>query len=239
MVRIARLTACCLAAAGCAGMPILVPTGESRVDQDTAVMSERGIELTVNTQAWTGQPEVARALTPIEVRVENRSEQPLRVRYQNFTLITDGGARYGAMPPLQIDRTISEVKRYGYDSPFTRPGFHHRGFRVAPYYGYLYPELTVYQGRFYYDPFYFNRYETVWKEIQLPTGDMIRRALPEGVLEPGGELQGMLFFERLERGVERATLTADFVSSADGDLVAQVSIPMAMEGSGGQRNDTY
>ncbi|QDG49522.1 hypothetical protein FIV42_01850 [Persicimonas caeni] len=45
---------------------------------------------------------------------------------------------------------------------------------------------------------YYSRYYPLYAEYQLPTGEMLVRALPEGVIDPGGRITGFVYFEDLE-----------------------------------------
>jgi hypothetical protein len=37
-----------------------------------------------------------------------------------------------------------------------------------------------------------------WAEIELPTAEMRRRVIPEGVIESGWDLEGWMFFEKVD-----------------------------------------
>jgi hypothetical protein len=78
------------------------------------------------------------------------------------------------------------------------------GFYVAPYLRRHYPFFTPFNGPFLHDPFYYDSFHPAMKRVSLPTGDMVQKALPEGVLEPGGRITGFLYLE-----------TADFDPTAE------------------------
>lgn len=78
------------------------------------------------------------------------------------------------------------------------------GFRYAPYLSPYFIGAPIYGGRFATNPLYWDRYEPVMKTVSLPTVDMLRKALPEGVLEPGGRLDGFVYFEGVGAEVDGA-----------------------------------
>lgn len=58
-----------------------------------------------------------------------------------------------------------------------------------------------------------------------PREDMVRNALAEGVLHPGGRASGFLYFERAEPQADRLRLLADFEDAASGWRVVRLGIP--------------
>jgi hypothetical protein len=69
---------------------------------------------------------------------------------------------------------------------------------VAPHLRSLYPTIPVHDGPFSYDQTYSQRLSNYWQHSKLPNLEMIQRALPEGVLYPGGWLAGWLYFQKFE-----------------------------------------
>ena len=64
---------------------------------------------------------------------------------------------------------------------------------------------------------------------RLPTTDMRREALPEGVLEPHGEVSGFVYFERLPPDEGRVELRAQF-PQAEGESTRRMEIPFRVTG---------
>ncbi|HLL82252.1 MAG TPA: hypothetical protein VK420_06360, partial [Longimicrobium sp.] len=96
-----------LALSGCATVGIQPAPDATMVAGDTnaafAVASD--VRVTVRTDAWQGGPaDLERVLTPLEVTIENNSGQPVRVRYQDFGLVGEGGFRYAAIPPFATEQ---------------------------------------------------------------------------------------------------------------------------------------
>ena len=75
------------------------------------------------------------------------------------------------------------------------------------------------------NPLYWERFVPVMRTVDLPTFDMLRKALPEGVLEPGGRLSGFVYFEDVGPGVERVELRADFENADTGERIVRLGIP--------------
>lgn len=190
--------------------------------EGAAVDTSAGFSVIAQSNEWPGEPDITTEVTPIRVSIENSSNHPIRVRYSDFALVDPNGARYAAIPPLQIDEDV--------ETPVTieNPYFLYDNFRVAPYYSRWYPYLTPYDA-FYYDPFYYDRYSTVWIETQLPTPEMLAWALPEGVVLPGGSVTGYLYFEDVDDDWPQVTFTGDLVDADSGETIGDVSIPFTVE----------
>jgi len=63
----------------------------------------------------------------------------------------------------------------------------------------------------------------------LPTREMRRRALFEGVLEDQGVTSGYLYFSRRARAGDTVVFRADLADAQDGETVASVDIPFVVE----------
>src|SRR5262249_40500743 len=153
-----------------------------------------GVTVEAHADAWQWVPKDLDAkVTPLLVTLENKSDRPILVRYNRFHLTTGAGRQYSAMPPYDINGTVSET--------YTVRNAHYpyAAFAIAPYLSRWYPAMRRYSGAFLYDPIYYDPYLTRFREIQLPTADMVQRSLPEGVLEPGGRLTGFVYFERVDK----------------------------------------
>ena len=74
------------------------------------VASAEGVQVTVNSQRWKGQPgDLDSIVTPLHVVVENGSQVPIRIRYRDFTLTNSQGLQSAAIPPFAIQRPGSRV----------------------------------------------------------------------------------------------------------------------------------
>jgi hypothetical protein len=179
---------------GCASQPTLRPAPEAKLVQGSskaAVATAEGVRMEARVDAWRWSPtNLDRQLTPILVRIENNSERPLRVRFEEFQLVTPGGMAYAALPPFDIRGEVTQrVGTYAYSAP---------GFYLAPHLGPYYSGFGLYGRPFGHYPSYYTSYYPVYGRYELPTRDMLVRALPEGVLEAGGRITGFLYFANLK-----------------------------------------
>jgi hypothetical protein len=173
---------------------------------------------------WPGPNPIEQQVTPIRVSIENNNERPLRVRFSEFSLISPGNELYSALPLYRIEGTVSE-----YLAPVGRPGFRYHGFHVAPHMARAYPTIPPYTGRFSYDPMYQHYSNTYWRDVQLPTSEMWASALPEGVLDSGGDLSGWIYFEKVDEDMEGFTFRADLVDADSGRIFGEIRIPFVVE----------
>ena len=209
-------------ATACGGYPELVPGpgAQPAPDMRGGAMAEyAGVRMSAAGDRWTGFPRrISGEVTPILVRLENNGTKPLAIRYQLFEFVHPDAKKFEAIPPFDIDETVEEPVDIGY--PASR-------FYVAPYL------RGWYRYDPYWDPFYFDRSwygtrYTVWQRIELPSADMIRMALPEGVLEPGGVVEGFVYFEHLRHDDEQATLSLNLVTPG-GENFGRIQIPFTVE----------
>lgn len=224
--------------AACASRPELVPAPEAETvsPQGTiARTSAAGVTLTVDPDAWRGDVPIENAVTPMHVKIGNRSDNKLRIRYSDFAMVAENGDRYAALPPYDIRGTVADASPARRYSPVDRLGFTYDGFHVAPLYRFMYPSLSVWEAhRFYFDPLYYEHYYPYWgrARTELPTAEMLRFALPEGVLDEGGVLAGFLYFERIDPGSGSTppglTFQADIVDIVSGEMIATLEIPFVI-----------
>lgn len=209
-------------AAGCARALVPAP-GAMLVEgiRRGATAEEAGVRVTVRSQAWRGHPPDLRGVvTPLLVTIDNGGQRPLLVRYQQFTLEAPDGRTFVALPPFDIAGTVSEPVGYA-AVPLDR-------FWVAPHLRWYYPWAPVFDGPFFHDTWYYSRYRPVFHRIALPTGDMVQKALPEGVVDPGGRVSGFLYHEDV-RGVDGADFVARLVDAGTGEPLGTVRIPFVLD----------
>lgn len=182
-----------------------------------AVASSAGVEIEARAGAWRGVPQtLEQEVTPLLVTITNNSDQPMLIRYSAFRLSGVNGKQFGAMPPFDIDEEVTET--------ITVDAFPYTGFTVAPYLRRYYPRLTA-ADAFLLDRAFYSRMVPVFRTIRLPTGDMVQKALPEGVLAPGSRVAGFLYFEDLDDDVANVTFTADLLNASTQASFGNISIP--------------
>lgn len=198
--------------------------------EDAARTKAEGLQLTAQVDAWPGYDEVRSQVTPVRVILENRSGQPVVVKYKNFALKAESGETFAALPPFQIEGEIA-VAAGSYGRQAIAPLWSARGYEVAAPYGYVYgASVPVSSAPFVYDYDYYDAYYPTWVELDLPTMDMVARAIPEGTLQPGGTLDGFLYFQRVEAGeAERVQLSARLVRPEDEHVVTTLQVPFRVE----------
>jgi hypothetical protein len=186
--------------------------GSARVPgmKEGVLVDDGPIRVVLQTSHWPGPTPIQQLVTPVRVLIENNSCDPVQVQYANFALRTAGGEILNAIPPFRVTGTVEESLS-GVPAVVT-PAFTWSGFQVAPYYGSLYPSLQPWGGGFAWDPLYYRTYGAYWVDIPLPSPDMLAGALPEGVIEPGGHVDGWLYFPGLDRDLETVTLQASLTS---------------------------
>jgi len=209
-----------LGLAGCASRQ-LVPAPEAQLmpgSQDTAVAESDGVRTTVQSQAWSGSPaSLPQQITPLQVTLVNHSDRAVRITYDDFTLTGSSGFTYNALPPYKITGSVRE--------PVMVPRFSFSGFYVAPFYRPFYPGVPVWAASpWRYNSYYYNRVWADWP-VQLPTRDMREKAIPAGVLQPGGRVSGFLYFPKLPRETTTVTFKQSLVDSSTQKTIAEVEVP--------------
>lgn len=232
----ARIAACSILlmaglVAGCATTTDLEPApGANEVAdlEDAAVSRVNGVQVLAQADTWPGTAPISQEVTPVRVVIENNSSQPLRIRYNDFALVSADGQRFAALPLYGIEGTVEEPVTAEAYTPVTNPVFTYTDFTVAPYYSTIYPGITPFAGAFAFDPFYYDTYVTYWRDRSLPTTEMFTRALPEGVVMPNGRVDGWLYFEEVG-DARRVTFRADLTEATRGRSFGEIRIPFMVE----------
>jgi hypothetical protein len=179
-----------------------------------------GVRITARAQAWQWDPtDLNTKVTPLLLQLENNGTHPLLVRYNGIALVDSMGHRFNVMPPYDIDGTVAETYRV------SNPYYGFNRFYVAPYLTRWYPRFSPYGGAFAFNSAYYSPYLTQYRSVQLPTVDMVQRALPEGVLQPGGTAMGFVYFERLDRDARTLTLNVELTDAQTGASIGTARIP--------------
>lgn len=193
--------------------------------EDAARTSVDGVNILTQTDEWTGAQPIHDEVTPIRMRIENNSGQPITVQYDKFALVDPTGERYSALPPFRIEGTVDEPVMATTYTPISEPAFVYDRFEVAPVYSSIYPGLTPFADPFYYDRTYYDDTFTYWGEVALPTDEMLVQALPEGVVNDGGYVEGWVYFQRVPTDISTVTLRADVVNPRTNDEIGEIEIP--------------
>jgi len=214
-----------LLSGGCATETRLEPAPSAALQggDDWIEVRYGGVLVRANPDAWTGFPEIVEKVTPMKVEIFNDHGGPIRILYNNFSMVSETGRRYSALPPYEIEGSIA---RYEFVNP--THGLERRELSVSPHQRLYYPELPGGMGWGYGDPCYYSCYGRIWRELELPTEKMVNKALPEGELGDGGTVSGFLYMERVE-SAERVEFRADLVDADDGYIFGTVSLPFVVQ----------
>jgi len=221
---------CFLLFLSCATTMKIVPgpgAHSSVILEGMAFAETSGVSIMLETQAWTGKPDILDKITPIRITLQNKSRDLLLIRYNVFHLegLTSGD-NYAALPPYEIRGTLDDpwiILPYPLPLPSAVVC---QKFSVAPYCSRMYPAFPAYQDSFTVDSLYYSRYYTVWAKIELPTEEMLIKVLPDGVVEQGGYVSGFLYFEKIDRNEEELLFTADLIDALKGRLLGTITIPL-------------
>jgi hypothetical protein len=224
--RIIGVLAILAIAVGACGHGTLVPASSAQVvpNAPTAAFSEvEGVRCSANVGAWRGRDdEIPGFVVPVKVRIKNGSGRPIRVLYEDFVLTGKKGRSYRPIPVLPMDADAR--KRIPKLNPIYPPS----KFFVAPGFHDVYPKLDPWSALLQRDEELHERLFRRWGK-RAPTLDVLRMALPEGVLDDDGMLTGYLFFESPLERESRVTFEATFEGGDGGNTVASIEIPFRVE----------
>jgi hypothetical protein len=208
------------------GHRTLVPASAASVvpNAPTAAYSEvDGVRCSANAGAWNERTgEIPSFVFPVKVRIKNDSGRPIRVRYEDFVLVGKKGQSYRPVPVLPIDP--DERRRM----PKLNPMYASSKFFVAPGFHDVYATLEPWTAPLQRDKSLYDRLFRRWGKKPLPL-DVLRVALPEGVLDDGGILTGYLFFESPLDEEKRVTFEAIFDGQDGRATIASIEIPFKIE----------
>jgi hypothetical protein len=177
-----------------------------------------GVHVTAVADNWAGWPTELTEVIPLLVTIENNGTVPLRLRYREFRLSAPDDIR-PAMPPLEINER--ETVAVGTFGPGVGYGFY--GAMYGGYYG------APFRGAYYPDPWFYSSYYPLYYDVQLPTQDMVTKALPERVLEPADVVRGFLYFEDGDPAGDAATLEVDLIDATSGAKLDTIRIPLEID----------
>ena len=207
------------------------PSAESAKGKpQSAIATEADIQVVAAAPEWPGHYAIGSEVTPMRLVISNRGEQPISVRYSKIRLIDPSGTSYGALPLYQIKGEVETTVEFRNSRPIYEPGFRGQRFRPAPYYSMVYPHYPVYSGPFYNDHGYYDAYDSYFVGVELPTDRMREEALPEGVLEPGGRVEGWVYFEKVPEELPRVVLRTDLENARTGRTFGELRVPFVVSG---------
>ncbi len=227
-----------LLTAGCLTETKLQPLPSARtVTEDAALAEAEGIRLVADGDAWRGTPNyLGRYLTPVRVQVENQGERPLRIAPEDFALVGSSRFRYAALPLFELHKAGEDTATGGSGTEGEEAAEEARvraqGHSTTNTLGWGGPGRPGPWGwSGYYDPFWDPFYgpDTRRQPERLPTRDMVKQALPQGTLEPGGSISGFLYFHDVSTREGSVTLEARLVDARTGEQFGTLTIPFSVE----------
>jgi hypothetical protein len=222
-VRLLALPCLALVCAGC-GHAKLVPAPSAKLVPDASdgatVSAAGGVRCFAEVDAWPDRPELPGFVTPVKIRVVNMSGKAIRLLFEGFVLTGKGGREYHPIPVVPIDPVASSAQ--------VSPAYDSWNFFVAPLIQGSYPTLQPWPRPLIRDQSFYERQYRRWGRKRPPM-EVIRMALPEGVLQDGGVVTGFLFFESPLRREKRVVFEAEFVESDEPETVASIKIPFRIE----------
>lgn len=183
-----------------------------------AMARQSGVQVTAQATPWPGEDRIERKVTPLRIVVQNEASTPIAIRYQDFRILAPDGTEYRVIPPRKTRGTVARDGRAG------EPELGYPSFRSEPHYGSIYRDIDPFRP---YDPdvSHHERHPAYFDAVSLPTQEMLDKALPEGVVEPGGHLDGYLYFERVNRRDRTVTLRVDLTDARSGKAFTRVELP--------------
>lgn len=188
-----------------------------------------GVEIRTAAPEWPGPRDITTEVTPVRMTIDNGSDVPLRFRYSEIALVAPGGEEFEAIPPYYVEGTVADEVTAEITTPVSSPAFIYDGFLLAPYYSVAYPGLVVYTDPFAFDPLYYDQHFTYWEQFTLPTETMLQFAIPEGVIQPGGSIEGWIYFEHVDDDLAMVTLEAELVNAETEQTFGEIEVPYRVE----------
>jgi hypothetical protein len=206
----------------CTGTVRLIPAEGWGGDLPYAAHAQTaGVNILVETEAWTGNPAILDKVRPLRVTIRNNSGRLLRIRHSEFTLT--GKKIYPALPPYGIHGSVET--RLGDLLLSDEPQLKYEKFSIAPHCSRRWPGVPVWPDSFAVDRSVTAQQYRSWVRIELPTAEMLRYALPDGVVGDNGFVTGFLYFEKLSGSEHAVDFTAVLVSAEDGRRFGEITVP--------------
>jgi hypothetical protein len=190
-----------LIATGCASARLEPADGAERVPAKprAATMRSQGVQVIAETESWSAPSNVRDEVTALKVTIVNHGTEPLRVKYDGFSLVSDDGEAFKTVRPEDITiRGGSRSIGLPADAVITRSSDGSSGLN-SPY-----------------------RSEQEKAEIRQT---LIDQSLANGELKPGERTTGFVYFQLVPGSKDLINLKGDLESSQTGKVVAQANIP--------------
>ena len=177
---------------------------------------QKKIDVTISANTWQGKPQnLSGYLTPLFIEINNNTDKPIVIGYNDFVLIDQNRNQYNVLIPDIASDIIAQKSRNKW---YFRPsisigigtgGYYRRGYGYGiGYYnrGYPYyrsPFYWPYNSAFYsdyYDSYYYNQ----------DYSDIFTHALVPGVIRPNAKLSGFVYFNKLPSNIRSFNLEVGY-----------------------------
>ncbi len=207
----------------------LTPKEEYMAKEDPRELTKKvkdKVELTAGSDMWDGKDEVPKNVTPLRITIDNGGEDPIIVRYNGFELNNSEGYEYSALPLYQMDTELEKLIVDKDVRVIPEPYYEFNNHFIYPIYGPIYTGIETTQYDYIIDQEIqekFLKWETM--NADLPTQEMRRKALPEGILDRDGIVSGFLFFEKVRPTDDVVDLEFDIINARTGETKDTIEIP--------------
>lgn len=188
---------------------------------DAEVATAAGVQVRAMPVTRTSRYQNEMEYLPVHLEIRNRSDQPLRLRYDAFAL-GPGGA--DAVPVHWLDQAQTGMPGIG---GLPASGWRESGYEVAGEYADLFPDATPYEGEF---------EETTVDAYRARGGagelgafrdrELLADVIPEGVIRPGGFVDGTVWFERPDDVTGAVPLTLELVNAESGERFGEIRVSL-------------
>jgi hypothetical protein len=202
-----------LALAGCAHHDKLGPAPGAMTPASASkglVGENAGVRVVARIQTWNGDPPtLSQYVLPIWVQIENHSGKPLLLRYSALSMEdkNDSQVKLSAVPPARVTGKA------------TIPGS-----AVPPEFGLEDPWLGTWLEPG-FDDILVSKMS--WQE-NLPTREMLHRALREGVVANERKVAGFVYFPKTKQDPATFILRADLIDATTNQSFGRIEIPLAV-----------
>ena len=172
---------------------------------------------------WPGPARIKSNITPLEVTIQNRGSTPVLLALSRLRLVGRNGEVFRALPLFHVKASTGGEPQLSDPFEVRDLKFETRGFRLAPTYRVAYRGIPIAEERVGLSPDYYKLYD-YYSGKPLPTTGMRRRGIPEGIIDPGGEVKGYLFFEDVSRSAKPVTLHYEIVDPTSGASTGSIQV---------------
>lgn len=206
--------------------PDLVPKdGGANILSETETITVDSVKVTVSSDAWTGDPEIKKKVTPLMLSIENENEQPIQVTYDNISLVSEDGDVYHGLPVYDVKGEIENMILADTNALVVESEIDYERFYLYPLYNPIYTDMPLAESEFYEEPGYYKEYYKRWPGDNLPTEEIKNKALPEGILTKGGTLSGFVYFEKVDPDLETVTFKTNLINAETNQVFGTVELP--------------